>query len=482
MEQLTRRNFVGTVAAVGAAAAAGAACATGAVASEAAAQTTPAEGTEGGWTGTPADRAALGDSTMPLEELNRLRAEYVDSFAEDWTCEDGTVVPSVYVKVAALINTYGFGGYGLSDTVFSDILMNFDEDLAQAYLEMPRGIKFSPIEFAVQSGRPVEECREVCETLFDRGFLCRSYGDTSPQYWQTGFVVGVAEYRMPFLMSDPDYRIATGNDVEAAMGFLGCGTPVDYAVPCDKSIVTDAIVRPYDDIEAVINSKNRFAIAPCFCRYRALREADVEDVPGLGDFADGSLEDYFSPLVNQRVETCLLMGDEADYWIATGTGREITREQALAYIKRSVEDGFVIQSVNTKETESFCSCHGDSCGLLKFWLALGADDPTMVTSTPAWKQVSHYTLNVDLDACIKCGTCAGRCPMHAISMDEETGYPVVGDLCLRCGQCGYVCPAGARTLAARPEEENLDLPECFLDDHNRKAAYRFEHGLIGHEA
>lgn len=93
--------------------------------------------------------------------------------------------------------------------------------------------------------------------------------------------------------------------------------------------------------------------------------------------------------------------------------------------------------------------------------------------------MSHYNLDVDFDACIQCGACAERCPMHAITMDGEDGRPTVGPLCVRCGQCGMVCPVGAHTLSARPEEENLELPQNFTEDHNRKAAYRFEHGLIG---
>lgn len=464
MEQLSRRGFVGVAAAVVA----------GTASAHAAETSVAAE-----WTGTPVELEALGESTMPLEELNRLRAEYVDSFG-DYTREDGSVVPAVFVKVCALINTYGFGGYSPTvDGAFDDVLLNFDEDLAQAYLDMPRGVRFSPLEYAVQSGRPVEECREICETLFGRGFLGCSNQGGYPEYWQMPYVIGVAEYRMPFLLKDPDYRMAENDGTASAMGYLGCGSPVEYAVPCDKSVVADDVIRPYDDIEAIIKSKAKFAIAPCFCRYNAMRRAGIEDMPGFGDFADGALEDYFSPLVNQRLETCILMGDEADYWIQTGAAREITQEQALQYVKRSVEDGFVIQSVNTKETESFCSCHGDSCGLLGLWLKLGADDPSVVTETAAWKQVSHYNLDVDFDACIQCGACAERCPMHAITMDGEDGRPTVGPLCVRCGQCGMVCPVGARTLSARPEEENLELPQNFTEDHNRKAAYRFEHGLIG---
>lgn len=52
------------------------------------------------------------------DELNRRRALYVDA-QTDRVCEDGTVIPAVYVKVRALINSYGHGcGNECSDRGF----------------------------------------------------------------------------------------------------------------------------------------------------------------------------------------------------------------------------------------------------------------------------------------------------------------------------------------------------------------------------
>ena len=69
--------------------------------------------------------------------------------------------------------------------------------------------------------------------------------------------------------------------------------------------------------------------------------------------------------------------------------------------------------------------------------------------------------------------------MHCITMNEETGYPQVNEICVRCGQCAYVCPVGARKLSARPAELNAELPDDLIADHNMKAAYRFETGVLG---
>ncbi|MEG0621003.1 MAG: 4Fe-4S binding protein, partial [Raoultibacter sp.] len=127
-------------------------------------------------------------------------------------------------------------------------------------------------------------------------------------------------------------------------------------------------------------------------------------------------------------------------------------------------------------SETICSCHADSCMIVSMWNSIG--DPSAVGSTQPFGQISHYTLQVELSKCIKCGKCAERCPVHAITMDGEGGSPKVNMMCYRCGQCAYICPQKARTLVKRPDEEILELPRDFLDDANMKAAYRFEHGVI----
>ena len=45
------------------------------------------------------------------------------------------------------------------------------------------------------------------------------------------------------------------------------------------------------------------------------------------------------------------------------------------------------------------------------------------------------------DACAACGTCAGECPVGAIS--EGDIYVIDQDACAQCGTCASVCPVGA---------------------------------------
>ncbi len=45
------------------------------------------------------------------------------------------------------------------------------------------------------------------------------------------------------------------------------------------------------------------------------------------------------------------------------------------------------------------------------------------------------------DECIACGSCAGECPVEAIS--EGDIYVIDSEACIECGACAGTCPIGA---------------------------------------
>ena len=47
--------------------------------------------------------------------------------------------------------------------------------------------------------------------------------------------------------------------------------------------------------------------------------------------------------------------------------------------------------------------------------------------------------------CISCGTCAGECPVEAISEGAER-YVIDADACTECVTCASVCPSEAISL------------------------------------
>ena len=46
------------------------------------------------------------------------------------------------------------------------------------------------------------------------------------------------------------------------------------------------------------------------------------------------------------------------------------------------------------------------------------------------------------DACVSCRTCAGECPVGAIS-EGDGKYVIDANACLDCGSCAGACPTEA---------------------------------------
>ncbi len=50
------------------------------------------------------------------------------------------------------------------------------------------------------------------------------------------------------------------------------------------------------------------------------------------------------------------------------------------------------------------------------------------------------------DTCISCGSCAGQCPVGAISQGDAQ-FEINPDTCIDCGSCAGACPVGAISQA-----------------------------------
>lgn len=398
---------------------------------------------------------ALADTRLTLEELNEFRKELVENQV-DYTCEDGTVIPAVYVKVRALFDSYSFGiGSELHDRCFDEFIYLFDEDEAQAYLEMPYGVQFSATDFAVKSGRNEEECLALCEDLATRALLNRTRRGGIPYFNHMAMAYGLWEYRV---CGDDSIEYAEAHDAvwgeDVPINKMGTESPFYYSIPTSKEVVSDDEIYLYDDYKKIVERHSVFGVAPCQCQKLGMT---------LGTIIDPTT----------RLERCIVLGENAEYCIANDFAREITKEEALAILEQCREEGMVFQTTWTKEPEVLCNCHRDICGILGAYRELG----DAMSEHNSCVNVSHYNLDHDKDACIKCGLCMEHCPVECITMNDE-GYPTRNMACVRCGQCGLVCPQGARTLSLKDLSTVPDLSDSLLDDYNLKAEYRVRTGML----
>ena len=475
MENVTRRDFIGI---------AGAAAASAALAAPALADQISYDAEDMGTAEVVLAETTDGKPGMSFEagvedfDAASFRAQLLEDHNCEYVCSDGTVIPAVYNQLRALLNTLGLGnGSELTDASFGEAMYLFSEDEAAAYITMPVGEFFTATEWAYRTGRDEAECLELCETLATRGLLYRERRAGVPYFHMLAEAHGIWEYNLIRVSAEETGNLADfsageetekysvlhqnhwGSDIITHL--YNSETPFYYAVPVNQDVVADTQILPYDDYEAVIDRNTVFGVSPCQCRLR--RNA-------MGDYTNTVVEGQ----CDHPIETCLSTGLMAEYYIENGIARQIDQDEAREILRRSVDEGMVIQSCYTKDSEIFCSCHGDCCDILASYVACGSDYMGMLNSTP---QLSHYRLEVDHDLCIKCGACAERCPLFAITMDEEEG-PVVDNKCVRCGQCALVCPVEARKLVQKDESEILELPQNMLEDYILKGNYRMSHGYV----
>ena len=412
----------------------------------------------------------FGSQRLTLEQMDQIRNMIIDSKTEPYVKADGTEVPLVYVKLRALFDTFGMGvGSDSTDFSFDEIMFNFSEDEAAAYLQMPRGVYFTSTELAVRTGMTEEEAEQLCYDLSYRGLLFRTTRAGVHWYHILAEAHGIWEYTQLatyFRLSEEEaadycrmHQAQWGTDIVDDL--YNCETTFYYPIPVNHDVVMESEILPYDDYEKVIERNEIIGVSPCQCRLR--REL-------MEDYTKGEKCEH--PL-----ETCLTFGEEAEYYIENGIARQIDKDEARAILQRSIDAGMVIQSAYSKNTEVICQCHGDCCDILSSYVALGsALGGDMASAFNCFPHLSHYDLVVDLDACIQCGMCEQRCPLFAVSMDPETGYPVVAGTCVRCGQCAVTCPAQARKLTL--SDTVAELPQDMLGDYNLKASYRLAHGQV----
>lgn len=65
-----------------------------------------------------------------------------------------------------------------------------------------------------------------------------------------------------------------------------------------------------------------------------------------------------------------------------------------------------------------------------------------------WKERTRGHIDIDVDACIKCGICAKKCPTNAITVSRDESYWEIQRMqCIQCGCCAEVCPKQCLSMA-----------------------------------
>lgn len=261
-------------------------------------------------------------------------------------------------------------------------------------------------QIAASAKLPVEDVRKMLKHMSQKGVVFERVAGDEFFYNITPFIPGFYEY----VMTDPETR----NDAEMAKLFRsgesggvmsmlsGQDGGLLKVTPVMKEIQAERKVYSFEDVMTFINNAKTFSIADCACRLSAKL---------VGQGCDHPVED-----------TCLQMDETAEYYIRTGRGKRLTKEEAIEALERCEKAGLVHTafSVEGKDYSSFiCNCCGCSCSGLRF---------TNVFDGNAFSR-SNFRAEINEDKCVACGECVKICPVNAVTLgtnfckDEKSQLP-----------------------------------------------------------
>ena len=181
-------------------------------------------------------------------------------------------------------------------------------------------------------------------------------------------------------------------------------------IPVNEGIEPQSRILAYDDVIKIIEDAETLSVTKCSCRV-----------------IDGAC--------GKPLEVCMQVGRAAEYNIERGTGRALSKSEAIDILKMCEEEGLVHVADNRQVVgHVICNCCRDCC---LNW--------SVMTGPKKWVAPSRFEAVVDADLCTGCETCLERCFFDALTMDDDLAV-VDTEKCLGCGVCTVSCPTEALQL------------------------------------
>lgn len=275
-------------------------------------------------------------------------------------------------------------------------------------------------------GYTIEELKQHLDNMAKKGAIMRIKQGDNHTYGNAMLVIGMFEFQVNKLTKEfiQDFRkyFATW-----AMDNAKIPIPQMRTIPIGLELDHEIGISTYDDIKQIMDQvEGPFAIINCVCR----QEQDLLNEPCKK---------------TSRREVCMGFGIPAQNYIDAGWGREISKEEAVEFLKKNEKEGLVFQPNNSQKIDFICSCCPCCCESLANLKKM--PNPADLVST------NHFA-EVNLDICTGCGECVEQCPMDAISLVEEKSS-INRRRCIGCGNCVAVCASNALKLQ---KKDRLSVP------------------------
>jgi NADPH-dependent glutamate synthase beta subunit-like oxidoreductase/NAD-dependent dihydropyrimidine dehydrogenase PreA subunit len=273
------------------------------------------------------------------------------------------------------------------------------EEMADVALCLELREPLSADEVAKMCGKSIEKTADLLWDVAVAGMAFVNKIDGVDKYWTELWVPGHMEMivnNKENIIKYPELGVAFDaygkKKGPVAAGIIPVGSGPMRVIPIEQSIDGESRNATYEEVSKFLNENTIFSVSDCACR--TSREAMGE---GCGHLKE---------------DICIQMGHAAEYYIRTGRGREITREEAFEVIQRAEENGLMHSIPNTDgpgKTHAICNCCG--CGCFAMRIANMYTNPDMVRS--------NYVSEVDTEKCVGCGECVENCPTNALKLGRK---------------------------------------------------------------
>ncbi|MBU4277761.1 MAG: 4Fe-4S dicluster domain-containing protein [Proteobacteria bacterium] len=307
-------------------------------------------------------------------------------------------------------------GLGQSPRIAALFAMLADSDEADLLLALPADVPGA----ARKLGREPAEVQKMVDELFLKGLVFPSRKTDPPPWRMSRDLVQFHDATILWPQAPPEFldlwREFMDQEWYAIAKTIGAQVkkPFTRVIPVGVAIEARTSILDFDSVAKMIEKARSLAVTKCTCRL-SMRNCD------------------------RPLEVCLQVDGAADYNLARGTGRAISREEALDILRRSEEAGLVHVTLNRHEGNNFiCNCCPCCCQTM----------PVLIEGGIRVVDPSRFVAVVEAEECTACGACLERCYFSAISLGEQEGAPAMVDpeRCMGCGLCLITCPTEALSL------------------------------------
>ncbi|GAB6096212.1 FAD-dependent oxidoreductase [Desulfatiferula olefinivorans] len=273
------------------------------------------------------------------------------------------------------------------------------DDMADAALCLKFRTPRSAEEVAPMLGRSVKETEQLLLQCGDAGAAMYNEEDGVNKYWLELWVPGHMEMVVNNRENYKKYpQIGYAFDAYGKKmaplvnGNFPVGTGTMRTIPIERALDGGSRKASYEEISGYINSATWISVSDCSCR-------TAREVMGEGC---GHLKE----------DMCIQLNYAAEYYIRSGKGRQITKDEAFEIIRRAEDNGLMHSIPNVEgpgHTHAICNCCGCGCFAVR--------NAAMYRNTDF--SASNYQARVDVDKCVACGECVETCPTNALTLGQK---------------------------------------------------------------